>query len=361
MSEREASVRDTPKTGELVPLVVEGCDTKYGILRADGRYREAWVDTVHKIHPTGKLYWWPTRRPVKPLYWQHRIDQNVHRPQHDQKEEDWRLCGALNTSFPASARWITTDKTLNCTGRDSQGRKVNSISLYQLTVHTMTQMKQMKKIKPPDSTAAAWQAKEPRMKIPIKKTWKIECKYCTPKDQLTWLKVQHKNLYLQREEHCLACGQANERVYHLCMCSVLRTEFWSHFLELCRRRGVAIASNDEIGMMLATGRINDEQVLDDEASGIIFIAWRVLYAEIIHSRIEETRPSWKRAAKRGIGLLINRMTARGEYWRKWYKKIRNTSKAQPFPRDHQKHTLISIDDSAHYTITPELQHIYDSI
>ena len=42
-------------------------------------------------------------------------------------------------------------------------------------------------------------------------------------------------------------------------------------------------------------------------------------------------------------------------------KIRNTSKAQPFPRDHQKHTLISIDDSAHYTITPELQHIYDSI
>ena len=199
------------------------------------------------------------------------------------------------------------------------------------------------------------------MKIPIKKTWKIECKYCTPKDQLTWLKVQHKNLYLQREEHCLACGQANERVYHLCMCSVLRTEFWSHFLELCRRRGVAIASNNEIGMMLATGRINDEQVIDDEASGIIFIAWRVLYAEIIHSRIEETRPSWKRAAKRGIGLLINRMTAWGEYWRKWYKKIRNTSKAQPFPRDHQKHTLISIDDSAHYTITPELQHIYDSI
>ena len=77
--------------------------------------------------------------------------------------------------------------------------------------------------------------------------------------------------------------------------------------------------------------------------------------------MEDTRPNWKRAARRGIGLLINRMVAWGEYWRKWYKKIQNTSKAQLFPKDQQEHALISIDDSAYYTVAPELQQVYDSI
>ena len=111
------------------------------------------------------------------------------------------------------------------------------------------------------------------MTLPMSKTWTITCKYCTPRDQLTWLKVQHKNLYLQRDELCLACGHANERTYHLCMCSVLRREFWHYFLELCRRRNINIAPDGELGMMLATGRISNENVISDEASGILFVAW----------------------------------------------------------------------------------------
>ena len=114
-------------------------------------------------------------------------------------------------------------------------------------------------------------------------------------------------------------------------------------------------------MMLATGRISNENVISDEASGILFVAWRVLYAEIIRSRIDNTSPNWNRAAKRGLGLLINRMTAWGEYWRRWYIKIQNTSKHQHFPKDHQSHELISIDDEAHYRIAPEIRELYDSI
>ena len=104
-------------------------------------------------------------------------------------------------------------------------------------------------------------------------------------------------------------------------------------------------------MMLATGRINDEQVIDDEASGIIFIAWRVLYAEIIHSRIEETRPSWKRAAKRGIGLLINRMTAwRASIGESGIKRYGTRPRHNPFRGiTKSTHLSASIQRALHYS------------
>ena len=341
--------------GEVVPMVKEGRTPIYRRRRQDGRYDKVWIDKVGKQHATGEVKRWPQRRPVKPLYWQHRIDQNVHRPRHDQKPEDWRMCGPEQNAFPASASWKTGDYDID----HNQGK--GSIPLWHLTVHTLTQFKTMKKFEPPTGTEEAWRQRASGLRLPMKETWKIKCNYCTPRDQLTWLKVQHRNLYVQRDEDCLACGQHKERMLHLCSCSTLHAEFWCYFLTLLKLRKISIAPDQEVDMMLATGRISDEKVISDEASGVIFVAWRVLYAEIVSARMEDTRPNWKRAARRGIGLLINRMVAWGEYWRKWYKKIQNTSKAQLFPKDQQEHALISIDDSAHYTVAPELQQVYDSI
>ena len=102
--------------------------------------------------------------------------------------------------------------------------------------------------------------------------------------------------------------------------------------------------------------------ISDEASGILFVAWRGLYAEIIRSRIDNTSPNWNRAAKAWTWTAHKpNETAWGEYWRRWYIKIQNTSKHQHFPKDHQSHELISIDDEAHYRIAPEIRELYDSI
>ena len=63
------------------------------------------------------------------------------------------------------------------------------------------------------------------------------------------------------------------------------------FLTLLKLRKISIAPDQEVDMMLATGRISDEKVISDEASGVIFVAWRVLYAEIVSARMEDTRPN----------------------------------------------------------------------
>ena len=166
---------------------------------------------------------------------------------------------------------------------------------------------------------------------------------------------------MQREEKCLACGQDDEGQTHTCECSVLRREYWKPFLTILNDTGTPVPPDREVAALLAVGRISDDKMISNESSGVLFAAWRALYAEIIKSRIEETRPNWKRAARKGIGIIINRLTARGEFWRKWYRSIYHTSRHQLFPKDHQDHPLMHIDDEAHYTINPILKAVYDSI
>ena len=135
--------------------------------------------------------------------------------------------------------------------------------------------------------------------------------------------------------------QTTEGQTHTCECPVLRREYWKHFLRILKDTGTPVPPDGEVTALLAVGRLSDTQMISNESSGVLFAAWRALYAEIIRSRIEETRPNWRRAARRGVGLLINRLVARGEFWRHWYKSIYRTSRRQLFPKNHQDHPLIA--------------------
>ena len=62
-----------------------------------------------------------------------------------------------------------------------------------------------------------------------------------------------------------------------------------------------------------------------------------------------------------VAMLINRLTAEGEYWVKWYRSIVNTSKDQFFPEDKRDRKLIQTERDASYELSMVLINYYHSL
>ena len=110
----------------------------------------------------------------------------------------------------------------------------------------------------------------------------------------------------------MACGQHDERIIHLAQCQVIRDEFWWHVVCLMKDLGYPICAQQDLDAFLLLGYIDDDEDMIEEQAGILFLAWRCLYAEIIGARIDDRSAKWKRAARRAVALLISRLTAEGE-------------------------------------------------
>ena len=119
------------------------------------------------------------------------------------------------------------------------------------------------------------------------------------------------------------------------------------------------------------GRVDDEEVVDDVQAGMMFIAWRCLYAEIVKTREENEKrhqrhqrhqwPNLKKAYKRCLQMIISRVTAYGEKWRKWCKLNRGTSKKSIIPLRCRNRKLIQQDMHGDYKINQELIDEYKSL
>lgn len=224
----------------------------------------------------------------------------------------------------------------------------------------MTRMKKATKSEPP-SAEEGWAERLPHTTIDFKKVWNLRCFYCTPRDQLTWLKVHHRNLWLSRDEKCLACGQHNERIAHLCRCPTLRDDFWFPIVSLMVDLGMPICEEQFLDAFLALGYIDEDTAMCEEQAGIMFIAWRCLYAEIVGARMDERRPRWNDTARRAVAMLISRLTAEGEHWVQWYRSIENTSRMQLFPEEKRDRKLIRTERDASYELSTVLINYYNSL
>ena len=60
-------------------------------------------------------------------------------------------------------------------------------------------------------------------------------------------------------------------------------------------------------------------------AGFLFLGWRVLYGDIVKSRLENLTLKLEKTYKRFISLLIARIKAYGLKWYRWYSKIGNTT------------------------------------
>ena len=94
-----------------------------------------------------------------------------------------RWTGPITTAFPSNTTWKL---------------KTESHYLGSYTVQKLTQLRTHHKMKAPPSQ----QAREARLGIHIKwqKVWRLKCHYTTPKDEVTWLKLIHRNLYVANRD-----------------------------------------------------------------------------------------------------------------------------------------------------------------
>ena len=220
-------------------------------------------------------------------------------------------------------------------------------------ISLITRLKARIKMKKP-ACEEVWSAKQSGIKWPA--TWNIRPEYLTPRDQITWLKLMHRNLWVagtggMDTQECAAAGcRCKESQMHLVECTVYKTEFWSKVGSLMGRLGLD-SSTDQL-KWIAGIKPNGKPVTKEEAS-VIFLAWRTLYAETTSAHIEGHSTKTELAFKRLVRILHTRVEAFGAKWRRWYLR-QQCGIGKVVPRDKREKKLMTCASDATYEINNEL-------
>ena len=116
-------------------------------------------------------------------------------------------------------------------------------------------------------------------------------------------------------------------------------------------------------MWTILGKVERGKYVDREEAGVLFLAWRCLYAECVRARIEDKRLNFKKAYAHTVRLLISRVKAYGQKWYHWYSRTRGirAEKVKQIAKKHQNKKLIKTKPDANYTISPILINEYENI
>ena len=98
------------------------------------------------------------------------------------------------------------------------------VTLDTINIKVYTKAITMKKFKPPLAIEKKW-ADILKVSLNFRKIWSIKPFAVTPRDMLTWLKLQHRTLYVAKHDpktngECQACTEL-ENAIHLCECKVI--------------------------------------------------------------------------------------------------------------------------------------------
>ena len=139
--------------------------------------------------------------------------------------------------------------------------------------------------------------------IPWKKIFKSRAIFATSRDSFTFLKLRHRTLYVAKHgvgnKSCRCCN-ATESMTHLAECAVIRNDFWNPIFDLLEKIGAPGPDHSNRTPFLLVGRMDKEEAASYAQLSVLVIAWRCLYAERTHSRIEDTLCNLKKALKRTI-------------------------------------------------------------
>ena len=267
------------------------------------------------------------------------------------KEDDCRYLGQYIKTFPLPRGWTVDD---------------TPVRLDRLSIKQRTQLLALRKMKPP-AAVLKWEQKYLRselqalgMELPWNKIWTLTSFYATKRDQFTWLRLKHRNLYTvgHREDlddnSCRACTQ-RENQMHLITCPIIKTEFWNEIFKLIQTLGFDTPEPAHVVLLLTLGCVIDRQhgclkVTTQEMAGLLYIAWRCLYAEIVGSRVDQRPIKLEYAYKRTVQICITRLTAYGEKWLRWVNINKHTSNKSFIPLSKQNRTVIKQDGEGEYTI-----------
>ena len=337
-----------PKLGSVVALirndaqdedgdVVEYAITEEGELAGSGM-RGSWFhiqnrDTVGLLHPTGDR--WPKRQTLE---------------EYGMYEVAWwgdRAAGPVRSRVSG---WLMDGESITLNER--------------MIVNRYTRALTMRRFRPP-TAEAGWDGRLTEM-TPWKLAWGVRGRFTTPRDQITQVKLMRRNLFTAVRDdttdgNCMCCGEP-ERQQHLAECVIIRREFWSPILRLMHKLGWPTAN--EWGAdtaMVITFRVSDTTVVETEQADLIFVAWRCLYAELVHARVEKTRVQLHRALARAISMLISRVTAVGETWLHWVNTHTRTTKTSIVPATVRcRNDLIEIGAMGNYVVNAALTKARDA-
>ena len=340
----------SPTPGDIVAMVHhedgdEEHEVIYGVFTDTpafgARVRTVVVDTVAKWHLTD-VY--------KAAAGQYDIHETA--LWKGKRNNDWRIIGPKSVTFPQPKGWTLKGGTE--TNHDN------------FRINVITKFITMQKFDPPTSTEQEWQ-KRLTYTVDFTRVWAMNTFFLTPRDTVTWLKIQHRNLFTasrndQTNGICRACGWTIENQLHLARCRIIKSHFWDRVIQLIKKVGGetpnAAAEHTEYILL---GRVSDTKHADQTAVGILALAWRILYAETVSAHIDKHNVDSCRALKRLATMLKERLTAYGEKWKSWCDTRVHTTKQNTIPIKYQERGIISQDIFGHYTINPEIQKWHDAI
>ena len=233
-----------------------------------------------------------------------------------------------------------------------------------LSIRLRTRALAIRKMQPPPAQAA-WEAPQRLpMHIPWPKVWRIKSFYASPRDQITWLKVMHRNLYLagssqEEDKSCRVCP-AKENIIHLVRCPTICAQFWDEIAQVMTSMGMVVpAPGLDREAFWLLGCLGGGRVVGPAQAGIIFIAWRCLYAEIVHSRVEGTPARMTRAHNRVWQMTITRLRAEGERWKRWHRINVGSGCKSYYPEQlREKKVMTFLNHKAEYKIHPRIMQAY---
>ena len=294
-------------------------------------------DAVGKLHKTNDV--------------RHHTDHNSHpvtwwSPNKDLSPDDDRVLGPRKRVFPQPVGWTVDEVPYR-------------LDRYSIKLRTATLA--MRKMKPPASELT-WFERLP-IKIPWAKIWCIKSWYTSPRDCITWLKVMHRNLFLagnlvDEDNSCRACI-SKENILHLVQCKHIRKQFWDPLTAVMTDLGYDVpAAPVERDAFWLLGRLTYKTVVGPAQAGMIFLAWRCLYAAIVHSRVDNVKIDLPRAHNRTMQMTITRLRAYGEKWSLWTRINTHTGNKSVFPEKHRLRTVIKMEEDSSYHIAPRILNEY---
>ena len=138
------------------------------------------------------------------------------------------------------------------------------------------------------------------------------------------------------------------------MCRRTRSRFWDKVLELMNEIGMYTPTIDR-DIFLILGRLDDTRVVDQPQAGMLFLAWRCLYAAVTQARLDGRRLLLLVAYERFVRMLYGRINAHGRQWQIWVRRNQNTSKDKIIPIKHRHRTVIEQWTDGRYEIHKKLR------
>ena len=152
-----------------------------------------------------------------------------------QRKQEELVAGPENISFPSNTEWTIGDEVT---------------TLQNMSIKFVTRARQAKKMKPPPAEKAWTEAARFHgLTLRFDLYWKLKPKYASKRDQLTWFKLKHRNLYVAnrddtiQDQRCLACLLDPESMIHLAQCSSIYNGFWLILINLMKAVNIRVVEH----------------------------------------------------------------------------------------------------------------------